>query len=154
MVATSGAQLLPEPAISALRQDLLPLTTVLTPNLPEATLILKNAGLDAATPRSIADLTKMAGDLRALGPRYVLLKGGHLPLTKDRVVSQHDAEQHLIVDVLLGVDETYVFESEYIESRNTHGTGCSLACKVIPRSQPTNTASNSISRHRLPACSW
>lgn len=128
MVSTSGAQLLPEEAVSTLRKELLPVTTVLTPNLPEAMLILKNNDVQVEQPSSIQDLKDMARNVQELGSRYVLLKGGHVPLTKDHIVSNDQAQRHLVVDVLCGEEETHVFESDYIKSNNTHGTGCSLAC--------------------------
>jgi hydroxymethylpyrimidine/phosphomethylpyrimidine kinase len=60
MVSTSGAQLLPENAVQILLKDLLPITTILTPNLPEAKLLLKEAGTPFASPKSTNDLTQMA----------------------------------------------------------------------------------------------
>lgn len=66
--------------------------------------------------------------MHELGPKYVLLKGGHLPFTKENKASSSDADRHKVVDVLVGENESMIVESDYIESRNTHGTGCSLAC--------------------------
>jgi len=128
MVATTGAQLLPDNAIETLVSELLPLTTILTPNLPEAQLLAKHAGTPFEDIRGTADLQKLAEFISTLGPKYVLLKGGHLPLSKDRIVSSNDADKHVVVDVLYGEEQSWVFESEYIQSKNTHGTGCSLAC--------------------------
>ena len=130
MVATTGAQLLPDNAIETLVSELLPLTTILTPNLPEAQLLAKHAGTPFGDIRGIADLGKLAEFISTLGPKYVLLKGGHLPLSKDRIVSSNDADKHVVVDVLYGEEQSWVFESEYIQSKNTHGTGCSLACML------------------------
>ncbi|MDW8392598.1 MAG: bifunctional hydroxymethylpyrimidine kinase/phosphomethylpyrimidine kinase, partial [Oscillochloridaceae bacterium] len=73
MVAKSGARLLEEDAITTLRERLLPLALVITPNLPEASVLLNRQVTDER------DMADAARDLRALGPRYVLLKGGHLP---------------------------------------------------------------------------
>lgn len=130
MVSTSGSTLLPESAISLLIQLLLPLTTVLTPNLPEAELLLKTASLDIRTPESVDDIITIAKHIQKLGPKYVLVKGGHLPMTKGRLVSKEEAERHIVLNVLLGPgDNVTVLETEYQKSRNTHGTGCSLACK-------------------------
>jgi len=130
MVATTGAQLLPDNAIETLVSELLPLTTILAPNLPEAQLLAKHAGTPFENIRGIADLQKLAEFISTLGPKYVLLKGGHLPLSKDRIVSSNDADKHVVVDVLYGEEQSWVFESEYIQSKNTHGTGCSLACML------------------------
>lgn len=128
MVSTSGAQLLPQDAVNILKDELLPHTTILTPNIPEARLLLSSSGQALREPSTIDDLIEMAKNVQRLGPRYVLLKGGHLPLSKDRIVSNGKAEKHLVVDILFGKDVTLVLESPYIESKNTHGTGCSLAC--------------------------
>ena len=128
MVATSGAQLLPQAAVKTLREELLPLTTVLTPNIPEARLLLEDAGLKEIKIENVDDLKQMARTIRTLGPRYVLLKGGHMPFTKDRIVASSDDERQLIIDILAGPDEEAVLETEFVKSRNTHGTGCSLAC--------------------------
>jgi len=128
MVATSGAQLLPQIAVKTLRKELLPLTTVLTPNIPEARLLLEDAGLEEIKIQNIDDLKQMARAIRRLGPRYVLLKGGHMPFTRDRIAALSDDEQQLVIDILAGPDGEAVLETGFIISKNTHGTGCSLAC--------------------------
>ena len=130
MVSTSGSHLLPELAISTLIEKLLPLTTILTPNLPEAELLLKTAGEDTRSPENIDDIVAMAKRIQKLGPKYVLLKGGHLPLTKGRSVSRGEEDREIVLNVLVSQDEVMMMESEYLRSRNTHGTGCSLACKA------------------------
>ncbi|EKG20044.1 hypothetical protein MPH_02675 [Macrophomina phaseolina MS6] len=133
MVSTSGAQLLPEDAVETLIARLLPVTTLLTPNLPEAQLILKRAGKTADEPNSLDDIVAMARAVKALGPKYVLLKGGHVPLTKDRVVPTEEADRHIVLNVLVGEEEVHIFETGYQKSRNTHGTGCSLASAIASR---------------------
>ncbi|MCJ1351971.1 MAG: ATP-dependent RNA helicase dbp2 [Icmadophila ericetorum] len=129
MVATSGAQLLPTDAVRVLREKLLPITTILTPNIPEAKLLLKNAGNGQPDPETLDDLIDIAKALHALGPKWVLLKGGHLPLTKERRVAKEASDWQFIVNVLAG-DEVILIESQYQSSRNTHGTGCSLASAI------------------------
>lgn len=131
MVATSGAQLLPQEAVKNLRERLLPLTTILTPNLDEARLLLRDAGSEPREIKGVDDLKHMSQAILSLGPKWVLLKGGHMPLTKARAApSSEDAEKHIVVDVLAHPDgTTEVFEAAYIESKHTHGTGCTLACK-------------------------
>ena len=108
MVATSGARLLEEDALHALRTRLLPLATVATPNLPEAELLLG---------RKIPDLEAMAeaaAALRALGASAVLLKGGHLQGGGEVVDILADAEGELrTAHPRLALD--------------AHGTGCTLA---------------------------
>lgn len=136
MVATSGAQLLPDEAVQNLRTNLLPLTTILTPNIPEARLLLQNAGLEAPETNSLDDIVNIARALQNLGPRCVLVKGGHLPLTKDGHVSKTDAGMHTVVDVLYDGREATIYQTDYLPSKNTHGTGCSLACKFSQRFHP------------------
>lgn len=130
IVATSGAQLLPTEAVYNLRVSLLPLTTILTPNIPEARLLLENAGLEAPQTNSLDDIVNIARVVQSLGPRYVLVKGGHLPLTKDGHVSTEEADRHTIVDVLYDGREATIYKTDYLPSKNTHGTGCSLASAI------------------------
>jgi len=136
MISTSGSQLLPEAAIETLIQQLLPLTTILTPNLPEAELILKTANTHFKDPENVDDIVAIAKAVQQLGPKYVLLKGGHLPLTKSGKVSREKADREIVLNVLVGEGETTLMETEYLESRNTHGTGCSLACELLKHNSP------------------
>ena len=129
MVSTSGSQLLAREAIQVLRLKLLPLTTILTPNIPEAKLLLSDAGVSVKDPETVNDLVAMAQSLQKLGPRYVLVKGGHLPFTKDGQVARVEAEKDSMVDVLVKDGEVTCVKTGYQKSKNTHGTGCSLACK-------------------------
>ncbi len=111
MIAQSGARLLETEAMDALIGRLLPLTGLLTPNLPEA---------EALLGREIPDMHAMAEAaqaLRALGPQAVLLKGGHLP-----------GEE--IVDVLVDGSRTESYHHRRIDTRHTHGTGCTLASAI------------------------
>ena len=108
MVAKGGAALLDAEAIDALKRTLLPRTSVLTPNLPEA---------EALLGRRIADLDGMkdaAEALLRLGPAAILLKGGHLA-------------GETVHDVLVDGTGIQVFSAPRIVSRHTHGTGCTLA---------------------------
>lgn len=132
MVSTSGSQLLPRAAVSTLIRRLLPLTTVLTPNIPEALLLLEIAHVDADVdpPKSLTtveDMVMVAQRLQRLGPKTVLLKGGHLPFGGDAVGKK-------VVDVFYDGKDVHRIESVWIDSKNTHGTGCSLACaSPLPR---------------------
>ena len=126
MVATSGAQLLPPEAVGNLRLELLPLATVLTPNIPEAELLLKDAGSEVGQIETTKDLIKVAAALQKLGPKWILLKGGHLPFIKHPTGSGNVSA---VIDVLYGRDETIVMQRDHLDSKNTHGTGCSLACE-------------------------
>jgi hydroxymethylpyrimidine/phosphomethylpyrimidine kinase len=132
MVSTSGSQLLPGEAVTTLIDNLLPLTTILTPNLPEAKLLLENAGVEVSDPTNVDEIVAMAHKLQGLGPRWVLLKGGHLPLTQGRVVSRSESEHEVVLNVLVGEGGLNIMESKYLKSNNTHGTGCSLACTSTP----------------------
>ncbi len=72
----------------------------------------------------------MAVEIQRLGPKYVLLKGGHLPLNANEmaVTSNEDAVQ--VINVLTDGNVTTIYTSPYSKSRNTHGTGCTLASAV------------------------
>jgi hydroxymethylpyrimidine/phosphomethylpyrimidine kinase len=119
MVAKGGDRLLAEAAVTALRERLLPLATVLTPNLPEAAALL---GLPE--PKTRDAMAEMATALRSLGPANgsgaVLLKGGHLPGPESP-------------DLLATADGEHWFEAERLPTRNTHGTGCTLASALAAR---------------------
>ncbi|KAL8877286.1 MAG: hypothetical protein Q9198_004667 [Flavoplaca austrocitrina] len=131
MVATTGAQLLPNAAVTNVRTQLLPLTTILTPNISEARLLLENAGAKI-TPeiKNVKDLVQLAILLQTMGPKYVLVKGGHMPFDKDLNIPQQAIEEKYVVDVLHTDDRTTVFITEFSYSKNTHGTGCSLASAI------------------------
>ncbi|MBM1817938.1 bifunctional hydroxymethylpyrimidine kinase/phosphomethylpyrimidine kinase [Pseudosulfitobacter pseudonitzschiae] len=109
MIAKGGASLLQEDAIAALRTLLLPLATVLTPNLPEAAQLL---GVRAAATRD--EMVEQGQALCALGPQAVLMKGGHL----DGATSP---------DCLVTAQDAIWFEAPRIRTANTHGTGCTLS---------------------------
>lgn len=109
MIAKGGAPLLDPAAVEALKSKLLPLATLLTPNLPEAAALLGEA---EAYDRTVMEA--QANRLAALGPKAVLVKGGHLP----------GAESP---DVLVSEGEVRWFEAARFVTRNTHGTGCSLS---------------------------
>jgi len=111
MVATSGAKLLADDALDALRVRLLPLATVITPNLPEAELLLGHAIADRAAMRAACS------EFLDHGVRAVLLKGGHL------------ADGGDVVDILADDDGL----REIIHDRlpvEAHGTGCTLASAI------------------------
>lgn len=140
MVATTGAKLLPSEALRELRTSLLPQATVLTPNIPEARLLLADAGLGEMPLQTVADLERLARALQTLGPEWVLVKGGHCPFQSDGTVATAAAEKQLVVDVLYGNGQAFTIETPYHHSRNTHGTGCSLACKFWDHVAKTSLA--------------
>lgn len=132
MVSTSGSRLLPEEAVKELRTKLLPMTTILTPNIPEAQLLIKDSGAEAPEPAGLNGLVLLAKQICSLGPKAVLLKGGHVPLTKDHKTAQTSQEATTVVDILYDGEAgtATLFKTEYLVSKNTHGTGCSLASAI------------------------
>ncbi|MEO5875263.1 MAG: bifunctional hydroxymethylpyrimidine kinase/phosphomethylpyrimidine kinase [Streptosporangiaceae bacterium] len=109
-VSKHGDALLAADAISALRLALLPLATVVTPNLWEVEL------LTGVKVESEADLQRAAEAVREFGPQWVLIKGGHLP------------EQP--VDLLFDGESSYRFTGPRHANTHTHGTGCTLASAI------------------------
>ena len=109
MIAKGGAPLLQDDAIAALRDRLLPLATVLTPNLPEAAHLL---GVSAATDRDA--MAAQGTALCARGPKAVLMKGGHL-------------EGADSPDCLVTAETVHWIEGARTATKNTHGTGCTLS---------------------------
>lgn len=111
MVAKGGHRLIDASAIDALKRDLLPFASVLTPNVPEAET------LTGITIRDVADLEHAGRMLMSLGPEAVLMKGGHLA-------------GDMVTDVLVSEAGVQVFTSPRIDTRHTHGTGCTLASAI------------------------
>ncbi|TPX22728.1 hypothetical protein DIZ76_014607 [Coccidioides immitis] len=130
MISTSGSQLLPSDAVGAIRTSLLPITTVLTPNIPEGVLLLRDSGVNVQDPQSLEDAVQLAKQLHGLGPRYILLKGGHLPLTAARQRSSGAEDASIVVDILYDGSSVTLVEAKFSRSKNTHGTGCSLASAI------------------------
>lgn len=108
MVAKGGAALLAREAVAAVRERLAPRAALLTPNAPEAEAL---TGLSVVTTD---DLRRAGEALLEMGARAVLMKGGHVAGPR-------------VIDLLMTPDGETVFEGERIESRHTHGTGCTLA---------------------------
>jgi len=113
MVAKSGDQLLQPEARAALADRILPLALLVTPNLPEAEVL---AGMRVAEPE---DMEEAARRIHLMGPRYVLVKGGHL---------KGDA-----TDLLWNGREFTRFSTPRIDSQNTHGTGCTFSAAITAR---------------------
>lgn len=113
MVAKSGDRLLSEAAISILREKLIPLASVLTPNRPEAACLL-----DSAMARNEVEAEEQGLALLKLGAKAVLMKGGH-------------AEGDICTDLLIRRDKPTVrIEAPRIFTPNTHGTGCTLSSAI------------------------
>jgi len=138
MIATSGARLLEDRALAAMRQRLLPLATVITPNMPEAECLLDRPINDSqAADQALADLL-------AMGPRAVLLKGGHLDEGGD------------VVDRLLGAEGSARFTHPRLPV-DAHGTGCTLASAIaahLCREQPLATACEGAIGYVARALQW
>ncbi|NYT37603.1 bifunctional hydroxymethylpyrimidine kinase/phosphomethylpyrimidine kinase [Allopusillimonas soli] len=122
MVAKSGDHLLERSAVDELRESMIPLASMITPNLPEAGVLL-----GAAPVESLKEMRRVAEKLRRLmaddGERWVFLKGGHLPGSET-------------IDVLHDGDRLIELPGRRIETRNTHGTGCTLSAALaalLPR---------------------
>jgi hydroxymethylpyrimidine/phosphomethylpyrimidine kinase len=113
MVAKGGARLLDDGAVAILRERLLPLATVVTPNVPEA------EALTGLSIRTTADLERAAVRLVELGARAALVKGGHL--------------SGPAVDVLHDGQTTIQLSAPRLDTRHTHGTGCTLSSAIAAR---------------------
>jgi len=113
MIAKSGDRLLDRDAETAYRERLLPLATVVTPNLPEAESLL------GRPVRTLAEMREAARALRAMGPRAVVVKGGHL---------EGDA-----VDVFWDGERMEDLSAPRIATKNTHGTGCTYSAAIAAR---------------------
>jgi hydroxymethylpyrimidine/phosphomethylpyrimidine kinase len=111
MIAKGGDRLLEEEAVAALLAELLPRAHVVTPNVPEAEVL---AGMSIA---SLADMREAGRRILARGPRVVLIKGGHLG----------GAES---IDVGCTASETFEIRGPRIDTRHTHGTGCTLSSAI------------------------
>jgi hydroxymethylpyrimidine/phosphomethylpyrimidine kinase len=140
MVAKSGDHLLERSAVSELREALLPLATMLTPNLPEAGVLLDSSPVD-----NLKDMRRVAERLRRLlnddGERWVFLKGGHLP--------GNDT-----IDILHNGDRLIELPGQRIPTRNTHGTGCTLSAALaalLPQTGDTVEAARSAKQYLVTA---
>jgi hydroxymethylpyrimidine/phosphomethylpyrimidine kinase len=111
MIAKGGDRLLEETAVEAIREQLLPLAHVVTPNIPEAEVL---AGI---TITSLEDMRDAARRILLLGPRVVLVKGGHL-------------EGDESIDVAASNDGFFELRSPRLRTVHTHGTGCTLASAI------------------------
>lgn len=113
MVAQSGDKLLQDEAIEAIKKHLLPLADVVTPNIPEARVLLDQR------LENLEDMQAGAKALAAFGSQSILIKGGHL--------SDDDSTDLLY---LTAEDRFVILEGERIETRNNHGTGCTLSSAI------------------------
>ncbi len=112
MVAATGARLLRENAVDAVKRDLIPAATVVTPNTFEAEV------LTGRTVTTEAEMREAARAIHALGPRYVVVKGGHV----------QDSAQS--TDLLFDGRDFIEYPAARIETTSTHGTGCTFASAI------------------------
>lgn len=116
MVAKGGDQLLPHASIPTLIEALIPQTTMITPNLPEAAILASQS-----VPETTKQMYQLAEKLHKLfkqtDERWVLLKGGHLPHNE-------------LVDLLFNGDQMIELPNQRIDTKNTHGTGCTYSAAI------------------------
>jgi hydroxymethylpyrimidine/phosphomethylpyrimidine kinase len=129
MIAKGGASLIDKDAVHAMKARLLPRATLITPNLPEAEVLI---GRKIATVEAMRDAMK---PLLGLGAKSVLLKGGHLP-------------GGTVVDIYGGLGGTQEWSDTRIDTRHTHGTGCTLASAIATGFAQGLSAVDSIARAR------
>ncbi|KAI3810369.1 hypothetical protein L1987_19981 [Smallanthus sonchifolius] len=110
MVSTSDHVLVGSSTLDTFKQDLLPMADIVTPNIKEASALLGGLQLETVT-----DMRSAAKSLHDMGPRNVVVKGGDLPSSSDAV------------DIFFDGKDFYELRSSRIQSRNTHGTGCTMA---------------------------
>lgn len=142
MYAKGGSALLQEEAMEALKSELLPYSYMITPNIPEACQLIGVEQIDGEV--EMQDAVKQ---LHALGPSYILLKGGHL--------SSEEA-----IDYLYDGEQLHVYRSPRYDTPHTHGTGCTLSAAItaelakgVPVEKAVQTAKEYITaaiRHAMP----
>lgn len=129
MVAKRGETLLIADSIAAMKEHIFPITTVLTPNLMEASALL---GRDITEKHQ---MQQAAVDLLAMGPQAVVVKGGHL---------KGDCDDCLAIQV--GKEKIHWFENPRIQSQNTHGTGCTFSSAVTAYLARGNTVPEAVNK--------
>ena len=124
MVAKSGAPLLRSDAVKAVIERLLPLALVVTPNVPEA------EALSGLTITGIEEMRQAARQIHRLGPRYVVVKGGHL--------------QGRAIDLLFDGNAFTELDAERIDTPHTHGTGCVFSAAIAAHLAKGNTVPEAV----------
>jgi len=145
MVASTGRSLLADEGLGAYRRDLIPHALVVTPNLWEAALL---AGVPYSEVQGIETMIEVAREIHRLGPTWVLVKGGHLPGVEHRPGSQAPEDRSEdpgddrsrdgsndrpdeVADVLFDGTDVTVLQGPWVDTANTHGTGCSLSSAIV-----------------------
>lgn len=118
MISKNGKRLLSTDAVNALTSQLFPLSSLVTPNIPEAEY------LSDMRIKSLSDAEEAAKCIHQLGPAYVLIKGGHAGKSWDM------KNEGKVIDILYDGKSFEYIEGEYIPTKNTHGTGCTYASAI------------------------
>ena len=127
MIAKGGASLLKDEAVEALKTVLVPLAAIVTPNIPEAEVL---AGMEIKTD---TDIEQAAKHIIALGARAVLIKGGHRK------------EAPYAEDLFMGADgERFSVRAPWIDTKDTHGTGCTYSAALTAFLANGETAANAV----------
>ena len=111
MVAKGGHRLIGNSSINYLRKKLLPYALLVTPNIPEAETLIKKR------IKTLEDVIKAGKEILKFGPKFVLIKGGH-------------TNKSFIEDVLISKNNIKIFKNKKIQTKNTHGTGCTLSSAI------------------------
>jgi hydroxymethylpyrimidine/phosphomethylpyrimidine kinase len=127
MIAKGGHKLIGTSSIKYLKNKLLPHALILTPNIPEAeTLIGKKI-------KTLDEVIKAGKEILKLGPRFVLIKGGH-------------SNKSYVEDVLISKNNIRIFKNKRIKTKNTHGTGCTLSSAIASYISMNYSADESCSK--------
>lgn len=132
MVSTSGRRLLEDDAIETLTNELIPQTSLITPNLSEAEV------LTGHPVTRVEEMKLAAKEIMQLGCRAVLIKGGHLKGGEMTDVLQ-----------VKGIDEPFLFSAPSVESKNTHGTGCTLSSAIATYLALGNPVEKAVEKAKL-----
>lgn len=127
MIAKGGASLLLNEAVHSMKTELLPLATIITPNIPEAEV------LTGLTIHSDSDVENAANRLITMGAKAVVLKGGH-----------RDTKDYAEDLFLSAKGERFIMRSERIDTKDTHGTGCTFSAAIAARLAQGFTASDAV----------
>ena len=111
MVAKGGHRLISNSSVNYLRKKLLPYALLVTPNIPEAETLIKKK------IKTLDDMIEAGKEILKLGPKFVLLKGGHV-------------DKSVVEDVLISKNSLKIFKNKKIKTKNTHGTGCTLSSAI------------------------
>ena len=133
MIAKGGRAMMQEAARQALVKRLLPLTRVLTPNIPEA------ESLAHLKIRSVAGMKKAAAAISDLGVENVVIKGGHLPGRRN----------YGSIDILYDGNQYYEFSEDWIKTKDTHGTGCTFASVLAANLAQGKSIVNAVAQAKI-----